>query len=124
MSGCNGKIMTYRPLPFIVELKKSTVHGQGIFAISKLAKGITVGRTHVEIYIDSKFEDIIRTPLGGFVNHSDKPNCRRIVVNSSLNAGTKIKQHYLETIKNIKKGEELTLKYTWYRVNKKQLKKL
>jgi len=45
-------------------------------------------------------------------------------VNSSLNAGTKIKQHYLETIKNIKKGEELTIKYTWYRVNKKQLKKL
>ena len=116
--------MTYRPLPFIVELKESTVHGQGIFAISKLAKGITVGRTHVEIDIDSKFEDIIRTPLGGFVNHSDKPNCRRVVVNSSLNAGTKIKQHYLETIKNIKKGEELTLKYTWYRVNKKQLKKL
>ena len=116
--------MTYRPLPFIVELKKSTVHGQGIFAISKLAKGITVGRTQVEIDIDSKFEDIIRTPLGGFVNHSDKPNCRRIVVNSVLNSGNKIKQHYLETIKNIKKGEELTLKYAWYRVNKKQLKKL
>ena len=51
-------------------------------------------------------KDIFRTPLGGFLNHSDEPNCKRIESNNKW---------YLETTKDINKNEELTLKYTMYK---------
>ena len=47
----------------------------------------------------------IRTPLGGFVNHSDKPNCYWVEENDLIHMKTKTP---------IKCGEELTLKYKWY----------
>ena len=47
----------------------------------------------------------IRTPLGGFINHSQKPNCKKIVFEDET---------HLKAIRKIKKGEELTLKYTLY----------
>ena len=49
--------------------------------------------------------DYIRTPLGGFVNHSEEPNCKLREVGHEM---------YLQTIKSIRKGEELTLKYQLY----------
>ena len=52
-------------------------------------------------------EEIIRTPLGGFINHSENPNCRKWLEGS---------KYYMKTIKPIKKGEELFLKYTFYKV--------
>ena len=55
-------------------------------------------------------DEIIRTPLGGFINHSEDPNC------------TKVKEghkYYLKTIKDITGGEELTVKYSFYSINKK-----
>ena len=56
---------------------------------------------------------MIRTPLGGFINHSEEPNMKRTQI--------RIKPYWdkwnVSTIKDIKKGEELTLKYTMYRVD-------
>ena len=49
---------------------------------------------------------LIRTPLGGFVNHSDEPNCMRVQKDNRWN---------LVTIANILPGEELTLCYTMYK---------
>ena len=47
---------------------------------------------------------------GGFINHSGEPNCHRIQV--------RIKPGFdkwtITVVKNIKAGEELTLKYTIY----------
>ena len=57
--------------------------------------------THIEIE-----NDLIRTPLGGFLNHSDSPNCERKQHN---------KRWFLKTIKNIDKDEELTLEYSMYK---------
>ena len=52
--------------------------------------------------------DIIwRTPLGGFINHSDDPNCIKWCEDNI---------YYVKTIREIKKGEELFLKYTFYKV--------
>ena len=51
-------------------------------------------------------KDIFRTPLGGFLNHSNEPNCARVGLNDKW---------YLKTIKDINKNEELTLKYTMYK---------
>ena len=49
--------------------------------------------------------DIKKPPLGGFINHSESSNCD--IYNDIGNL-------YLKTIKDIKKGEELTLTYTLY----------
>jgi len=96
----------YRPLPHYLTIKKSGIEGLGLFAKRKLYDGTFLGISHVK---DDSFEDgYIRTPLGGFINHSDNPNCEWYT------DGRVIK---LRTIKDISLGEELTLKYKWYEPN-------
>ena len=61
------------------------------------------GITHIK---DKRFEDgYIRTPLGGFFNHSDDPNCEAYIDEDFIK---------LRSIKKIKKGEEITVKYWLY----------
>ena len=50
----------------------------------------------------------IRTPLGGFINHSEEPNCELIGIG---------KAKYLITINDIMPEEEVTLKYTLYEIS-------
>lgn len=92
--------MTYRPLPSSVTIKKSKIDGLGLFAKTVISKDTELGVSHVRAY-----GDIVRTPLGGFVNHSEIPNAEIIE-----------RGHYvlLSTIKDIMPGEEITLKYSWY----------
>jgi SET domain-containing protein len=97
--------MSYRPLPEGLTIKDSSVHGLGLFATQDIAKGIELGITHV---YDDKFENnYIRTPLGGFINHSDEPNAQLISVGNMMR---------LTTIKFIKKGDELFTKYKLYEI--------
>ena len=56
-------------------------------------------------------EEIMRTPLGGFVNHSEDPNCIKVFEEEEWG-----KIYHMRTIKDIKEGEELFLKYTFYNV--------
>ena len=94
--------MTYRPLPKSLTIKPSGIDGLGLFATQDIKAGTQLGVTHIIIS-----DDIIRLPLGGFINHTDNPNCIRInVANKS----------YLHTLKDIKQDEELTLKYVMYRI--------
>ena len=58
--------MKYRPLPFYLTIKESEIHGLGLYSLTEIPKDTTIGMTHIEID-----NDIIRTPLGGFLNHSD-----------------------------------------------------
>lgn len=93
----------YRPLPKQVIVKTSGIEGLGLFSVCKISADVELGLTHI---FDDRYEDnYIRTPLGGFINYSDTPNC-------------KSKEHlgnlYLITIEDIKDGEELTLKYKLY----------
>ena len=60
----------YQALPSCLQVKHSSVAGQGIFATEDIPDTIYLGISH--IVVDDK---IMRTPLGGFVNHSDDPNC-------------------------------------------------
>ena len=53
----------------------------------------------------------IRTALGAFYNHSDKPNC--VVLNGYWH---QIPVKYLMTIIDVEPGDELTAKYTLYTV--------
>ena len=54
---------------------------------------------------------LLRTPLGGFINHSNTPN----VVKVELKAD-QYKKWSLVTLRDIKKEEELTIRYTFYNV--------
>ena len=63
----------YRPLPDSLSIKQSGINGVGLFAQEDLAQGTNLGMSHLEL---GKL--IIRTPLGGFVNHSNTPNCIKV----------------------------------------------
>ena len=65
--------MKYRPLPFYLTIKESKIHGLGLYSLAQIPKDTTIGMTHIQIE-----NDIIRTPLGGFFNHSKKPNCEAV----------------------------------------------
>jgi len=94
----------YRPLPKYLTIQPSKIEGLGLFALKDIAKGEVLGVSHVTDYI---YKNLIRTPLGGFINHSDTPNCTRYVIQ---------RYHYIRTLENITAGQEVTLKYSEYSV--------
>ena len=106
----------YKPLPKQLRLGFSDIHDIGIFAKEGIAQGTNLGMTHIKIA-----DIIIRTPLGGFLNHSDDANCTKVELRMfNEDDPTKTlnyKKWNLVTLRNIKKGEELTLKYTFYNIN-------
>ena len=95
--------MSYKALPDALHIGDSQVAGQGIFATEDIPYDTELGLSHILL------EEIIRTPLGGFINHSDDPNCVKYPVDN---------KYYIKTIRPIKAGEELFLKYTFYSVHK------
>ena len=63
----------YRPLPDELTIKSSPIEGLGLFATKEIKANTFIGITHIR---DEQFENkYIRTPLGGFYNHSDSPTC-------------------------------------------------
>jgi len=97
----------YKPLPKGLRIEKSKIQGFGLFTLLFLKQGINLGISHFKIK-----DELIRTPLGGFVNHSDDPNC----IKTKLHTDNYIKYN-LVTIKDITGGEELTVKYTFYNMS-------
>ena len=92
----------YQPLPREVQIKMSKIHGEGLFAKEDIDDNTKIGLGWLIVG-----PELIRTPLGGFINHSDEPNTIKI---------KKDNKYHLYSIRDIKKGEELTLKYTFYSV--------
>ena len=77
----------YRPLPKQLTIKNSSIEGLGLFATEDIKSNSFIGVTHIR---DEQFENkYIRTPLGGFYNHSNEPNVMRMVSDSlpTLNFG-------------------------------------
>jgi len=67
----------YRPLPDGLTIKNSPIEGLGLFATKNIKKNSFIGITHIR---DEQFENkYIRTPLGGFYNHSNDPTVIRMV---------------------------------------------
>ena len=105
----------YKPLPESLTIKQSGINGLGLFADQKIMQGTNLGMSHLKIG-----DTIFRTPLGGFINHANTPNCIKVelrMTNEDLKGN---QYHYkkwnLVTIKDIKQGEELTLTYTFYKI--------
>ncbi len=101
--------MSYHPLPESLTIKKSMCEGLGLFSKTKILKGTNLGLTHIIIH-----GSIIRTPLGGFYNHSDKPNCFKYEKDNHTDYDNTY--YFLKTIRDIEEGEELTVKYTLYNI--------
>ena len=129
----------YRPLAEGLTIKKSSIEGLGLYTTKDIKANTYIGLTHI---LDERFENnYLRTPLGGFYNHSDNPNVQRMVTNvlpklkfgeTAPNTDTlsEVKNleasrerlypnviarfMYLISIKDIKIGEELTANYNLY----------
>jgi SET domain-containing protein len=93
----------WRPLPDSVTIKDSNIEGLGLFAKTKISANTNLGI--MRILLDGEW---IRTALGSFSNHvNNNPSCKNI---EDVNEKG-YKYFYLETIKDIEPGEELTLSY-------------
>jgi len=97
----------YKPLPESLTIKTSKVNGLGLFAQEGIAQGTNLGISHIKID-----DDILRTPLGGFINHANEANAVKV----ELRDEKYTKKWSLVTLRDIKKGEELTLRYTFYNI--------
>ena len=103
----------YRPLPESLTIKQSGINGLGLFAKEGIAQGANLGMSHVAIG-----SGIIRTPMGGFINHSNDANTVKVElkINNEDDPRLKVatKKWNLVVVKDIKKGEEVTVRYTFY----------
>jgi hypothetical protein len=105
----------YKPLPESLTIKESGINGLGLFAKEGIGQGTNLGMSHVLIG-----SGLIRTPLGGFINHSDEGNIVKVEhkINEKDDPLLKMatKKWNLITLRDIKEGEELTVRYTFYDV--------
>jgi len=95
----------YRPLIDELTIKESKINGLGLHATENIKAGVYLGETH--IWVSSPRVGWIRTPIGGFINHSEEPNSF-IHTNVYYHDGN---QRELYTTRPIKKGEEITVFY-------------
>ena len=97
----------YRPLPNDLYIGMSQIEGNGLFTTEFIEKGRELGISHVEENSGNFDRDLIRTPIGAFVNHdAEKANCEIYKCDKYLK---------MRTIEDIRAGEELTLNYTLYK---------
>ena len=102
----------YKPLPDYITIKESSISGLGLFATEKIEAHSLIGITH---HPRKESEDgYIRTPLGGFGNHSDDPNCFKLLMEDG--------SWWISASKDIELGEELTWQYSLYSVEKNEEK--
>ena len=114
-------------MPAAFELRSSAIHGQGVFALRRIHKGQRLieytGERITPDEADRRYDDdamdiphtflftvdartVIDAAVGGnearFINHSCNPNCE------GVDDGGRI---FIETVRNIRPGEELTYDY-------------
>ena len=100
----------YKPLPESLTIKQSGINGLGLFADQEIKQATNLGMSHLKMN-----DTIFRTPLGGFINHSNIPNCAKVELLMTADSFD-YKKWNLITLQDIEKGEELTLRYTFYNV--------
>lgn len=96
----------YRPQPDGTEIRESPIEGHGMFATRNFSAGERIGTTH---YFTSTEIDKLRTPFGGYINHSETPNTVLKYDHSGPHVSLVA---YTQTA--IKAGEELTIRYATY----------
>ena len=105
----------YKPLPKSVTIKTSGINGLGLFSNQKIMHETNLGMSHLKIG-----DAIFRTPLGGFINHSDTPNCLKVelrMVSEDIRGHQyNYKKWNLIVSQDVKEGDELTVRYTFYKI--------
>ena len=103
----------YKPLPYYLTIRESEIEGLGLFTTRHINEGELIGITH---HANERAEDgWVRTPLGGFGNHSDDPNCFKLLMDPET--------FWIGALRDIKAWEELTWTYTLYKVRNYHEKK-
>ena len=102
---------SYRPLPDGLTIKDSSIDGLGLFATKDWKAGEELGVSHmlcVSLY--HGIDEWVRTPLGGFINHSKNPNCFMVKESMKQSHFHFLRRAYI--IKPVKSGEEITAYYS------------
>ena len=121
-------------MPRKISARKSKIHGNGVFALQPIAKGERIleykgkRRTHDEVDADESGDVesghtflftlndayVIDANHGGnsarWINHSCKPNCEAVLEEADGDDRRKDRV-FIEAIRAIKPGEELTYDY-------------
>ena len=121
-------------MPKKIQARKSSIHGNGVFALEALRKGERVveykglRRTHAEVDADDtgdvesghtflftlNDDYVIDANHKGndarWINHSCAPNCEAVIAEAEGDDRTADKV-FIEAIRDIKPGEELTYNY-------------
>ena len=97
-------------------IKKSTLHGYGVFSGKKIKKGELIEECYIlitkgddknleDFYFDGKNRRyVILTGFGSIYNHADEPN-------ATYNINIKNRLARIKAIKTIRKGEEIFISY-------------
>ena len=108
--------MMYKPLLDSLTIKSSGINGLGLFAKEFIMRGTNLGMSHLKLN-----DKIFRTPLGGFINHSNNPNCIKAALRFTNEDDPQLKFDYIKwnliVIEDVEKDEELTVKYTFYKID-------
>ena len=96
----------YKPLPNGITIKKSPINGLGLFATEVISENTLLGIIHIPI--KGEKNGYFRTPLGGFGNHSDTPNCFKVTLEND--------NSWIGAIRDIEPDEEITWRYTLYEI--------
>lgn len=105
-----SELYTYKPLPANVTIKESIIEGLGLFTKDSIKENVVLGTSHYDVSTNMD-QELVRTPLGGFINHSITPNCS--IERKSIDWGMdyQVTVYVLKTTTNIDKNVELTLDY-------------
>ena len=121
-------------MPKRITLRRSPIHGNGVFALTDIPKGTELveyrGRRMTHTAIDRKYADVpdnghtflftlnddyvidanVDGNLARWINHSCKPNCQAVIEESE--DGDRRKDRVLiESIRPLRAGDELTYDY-------------
>ena len=123
--GPSGGVI-YTALHDDLTIRQSPIHGLGVFATATIPAGTVLGISHIADQANGRYHcGFIRTPLGGFINHSDVPNSTKIgVVHLDgeesyipLQGRETSTTMALRTTREIMPGEEVTVFYTIYNLS-------
>lgn len=103
-------------IPNCLELRKSPLHGLGYFATEFIPEGTDLGICHYFDYHNQEGKIVnLRTPIVGFFNYDENPNAILRQERPSPRWKHAHSMHNrLFTRRDIQKGEEILLKYSWY----------
>ena len=99
-------------IPDSLEIKQSPLHGLGVFATKFIPKETKLCICHYYDYSKKPVKHL-RNSLVGFFNYSVDKNAKLPIVKKNFKFGIGYVTE-LVTTKDIQKGEEVLLRYTWY----------